>query len=74
MAVRQSKLIVTRTGSLEPLAEINAALTIVCNPNAPTCDLLPIDALAKLAGRLAGVLLIDEAYVDFAEQTAYSNW
>ena len=58
------------TGSLDRLAEINAALTIVCNPNAPTCDLLPIDALAKLAGRLAGVLLIDEAYVDFAEQSA----
>ncbi|MBL7214402.1 MAG: histidinol-phosphate transaminase [Phycisphaerae bacterium] len=54
-------------GSLEQLAEVNAALTIVCNPNAPTCQLLPIDALATLASALSGVLLIDEAYVDFAE-------
>lgn len=57
-------------GSLEQLAKVNAALTIVCNPNAPTCQLLPIEALADLAGRLAGVLLIDEAYVDFAEDNA----
>lgn len=57
-------------GSLDALAAANAALTIVCNPNAPTCDALGIDALAALAGRLEGVLLIDEAYVDFAEDTA----
>jgi histidinol-phosphate aminotransferase len=54
-------------GGLEKLADVNAALTIVCNPNAPTGQLLPIKALADLAGRLAGVLLIDEAYVDFAD-------
>lgn len=54
-------------GGLDKLADINAALTIVCNPNAPTGELLPIEALADLAGRLAGVLLIDEAYVDFAD-------
>jgi histidinol-phosphate aminotransferase len=57
-------------GSLDKLAEINAALTIVCNPNAPTTDFLPVDKLAKLAGRLSGVLLIDEAYVDYADDNA----
>ena len=57
-------------GGLDQLAEIDAPLTIVCNPNAPTCDLLGIDLLAKLAGRLSGVLLIDEAYVDFADDNA----
>jgi histidinol-phosphate aminotransferase len=55
------------SGSLDKLADINAALTIVCNPNAPTSDLLPIDALGVLADKLSGVLLIDEAYVDFAD-------
>ena len=58
------------SGSLERLAQSNAALTIVCNPNAPTCELLPIDTLAELAGQLSGVLLIDEAYVDFADDNA----
>ena len=57
-------------GSLDALAEINAPLTIVCNPNAPTCEFLPIDSLGVLAGKLRGVLLIDEAYVDFADDNA----
>ncbi len=57
-------------GSLGELAKIDAAMTIVCNPNAPTGDFIPIDELATLAGQLSGVLLIDEAYVDFAENDA----
>jgi histidinol-phosphate aminotransferase len=50
------------------LAMAGAALTIVCNPNAPTGSMVPVDEVASLADRLAGVLLVDEAYVDFAEQ------
>jgi histidinol-phosphate aminotransferase len=53
--------------SLEELARINAPFTIVCNPNAPTCDFTAVDKIAELAGRLEGVLLVDEAYVDFAQ-------
>lgn len=52
------------------LARINAPLTIVCNPNAPTSDFLPIEQLDRLASALSGVLLIDEAYVDFAPDHA----
>ncbi len=51
----------------DELAGTGAALTIVCNPNAPTGSFVNVDELASLAGELAGVLLIDEAYVDFAE-------
>ncbi len=56
--------------SLDELAKIDAAMTIVCNPNAPMGDFISIDELATLAGQLSGVLLIDEAYVDFAEDNA----
>lgn len=52
---------------LDHLAETGAALTIVCNPNAPTGQLIEAKKLGKLAGRLKSVLLIDEAYVDFAQ-------
>jgi histidinol-phosphate aminotransferase len=51
----------------DKLARVGAALTIVCNPNAPTGTLIQPDTLAELAGQLKGVLLIDEAYGDFAE-------
>jgi len=52
------------------LARINAALTIVCNPNAPTTDFLAVERLEQLASALRGVLLIDEAYADFALDNA----
>jgi histidinol-phosphate aminotransferase len=44
-----------------------AALTIVCNPNAPSGTFIPKEELSQLAEEIKGVLLIDEAYVDFAE-------
>jgi len=50
------------------LASTGAALTIVCNPNAPTGTFVNIEELASLADEIKGVLLIDEAYVDFAER------
>jgi histidinol-phosphate aminotransferase len=55
---------------LRDLARVNAPLTIVCNPNAPTTEFTAIEELQKLAGALDGVLLIDEAYVDFASDNA----
>ncbi len=50
------------------LASTNAALTIVCNPNAPSGSFVSVEELASLADELSGVLLIDEAYIDFAEK------
>lgn len=50
------------------LAGAGAALTIICNPNAPSGSFIDVDELASLADEVSGVLLIDEAYVDFAEK------
>ncbi len=60
-----AKLALNQSGS--GLAAAGAALTIVCNPNAPTGSFVSVDELKSLACKLSGVLLIDEAYVDFAE-------
>ncbi len=51
----------------DTLAQVGAPLTIVCNPNAPTGTLIQPDTLADLARQIKGVLLIDEAYGDFAD-------
>jgi histidinol-phosphate aminotransferase len=50
------------------LADASAALTIVCNPNAPTASFVQPAEIEKLARRLEGkgVVLVDEAYVDYA--------
>ena len=50
------------------LAGTNAALTIVCNPNAPTGTFISVGEIASLADEISGILLVDEAYVDFAQQ------
>jgi histidinol-phosphate aminotransferase len=49
------------------LTKTGASLTIVCNPNAPSGTFVSVAELASLADELSGVLLVDEAYVDFAE-------
>ena len=54
------------------LAETGAAMTIVCNPNAPSGSFVSADELGLLAEKITGVLLIDEAYVDFAEGNCVS--
>lgn len=52
------------------LAGTNAPLTIVCNPNAPSGTFVSVEELASLADELSGLLLIDEAYVDFAGENS----
>ncbi len=50
------------------LSSTGARLTLLCNPNAPSGTLVPPARIGELAAALQGVLLVDEAYVDFAEE------
>ncbi|MCP4377328.1 MAG: histidinol-phosphate transaminase [bacterium] len=58
--------------SIELLANENADVTFLASPNSPTGTLTPTDVLDDLAGRLDGLLVIDEAYADFANENALS--
>ncbi len=56
---------------LGQLARVRARLTIICSPNSPSGILTPTAKLAKLARALRDhLLVIDEAYVDFAPENA----
>jgi histidinol-phosphate aminotransferase len=56
---------------LDALARERANLTIVCNPNAPCGTNVPAEELSQMARRLGRrLLVIDEAYVDFADSNA----
>ena len=55
---------------VDALADAAAALIVVANPNSPSGTAAPVEQLAELAGRTAGVLAVDEAYVAFAEASA----
>jgi histidinol-phosphate aminotransferase len=53
-----------------PITQAN--LTLIANPNSPTGTQVPVPALEALANQLQGPLVIDEAYVDFAQANALS--
>jgi histidinol-phosphate aminotransferase len=55
---------------VEQLIEAGGAVTFVASPNSPSGTVAPMEQLEKLAAQLSGVLVIDEAYVDFAESNA----
>jgi histidinol-phosphate aminotransferase len=55
------------------LAEQSAALTFLCNPNAPSGTLVSLQQIEKLARSLPGILVVDEAYVDFAASEGASS-
>jgi histidinol-phosphate aminotransferase len=52
------------------LADARARVTFVCNPNAPSGTFIAVDELAALSEQVAGLLVVDEAYVDFAGDSA----
>jgi histidinol-phosphate aminotransferase len=55
---------------VESLIEAEGAVTFIASPNSPSGTVASIEQLDKLASQLSGVLVIDEAYVDFAESDA----
>jgi histidinol-phosphate aminotransferase len=52
---------------IEQLIEAQGAVTFIASPNSPSGTAAPVELLDKLAMQLSGVLVVDEAYVDFAE-------
>lgn len=50
----------------EGLLGNGSPLTLLSNPNSPTGTLVPPADVSRLAESLTGVLVVDEAYVDFA--------
>lgn len=55
---------------IEEIVAAKGAVTFIASPNSPSGHIVPLDDLRELAQRLSGILVIDEAYVDFAEYSA----
>jgi histidinol-phosphate aminotransferase len=56
-----------------PVAELIAAkgaITFIASPNSPSGHSVPLEQLRELAQNVSGIVVIDEAYVDFAECSA----
>lgn len=48
------------------LADTGARVTFLCNPNSPSGTVRPVAEVERLARAVTGILVVDEAYVDFA--------
>jgi histidinol-phosphate aminotransferase len=52
------------------LAEANGRVTFVCSPNSPSGTSVAVSRLDELSRKVSGLLVVDEAYVDFADESA----
>jgi len=55
---------------VDGLVSARAAVTLVAHPNAPSGTAMPRARLEALAEGVSGLLVVDEAYVDFADHHA----
>ena len=55
---------------VEELIRTKARLMILCNPHAPTGLFTPVETIGRIAERFPGVVVVDEAYVDFSSDHA----
>ncbi|HLO84357.1 MAG TPA: histidinol-phosphate transaminase [Nostocaceae cyanobacterium] len=55
---------------VEEILAANGSVTFIASPNSPSGHVVPKADLRKLASNLSGVLVIDEAYVDFTADNA----
>lgn len=54
------------------LLRARANVTMVASPNSPSGTAVPLEDLSRVADSVRGILVVDEAYADFAEETALS--
>lgn len=54
-------------------ADQNTRIVFVCSPNNPTGNLAPEEEVTKLAGQFKGLVIVDEAYIDFANNKGMAH-
>ncbi len=50
--------------------EHNTRLMFICSPNNPTGTSISSEQLKNIAGNFSGLVIVDEAYIDFSEKTS----
>ena len=54
--------------------DANTKLMFVCSPNNPTGNAFPVSEILKLAEAFDGMLVVDEAYIDFSSEPSLSGY
>ncbi len=59
---------------LEPhLNNPDLKVIFICSPNNPTGNLMHTEDIDYILNRFKGIVVLDEAYIDFSEQASYSS-
>jgi len=53
------------------IVDTNTKIIFICSPNNPTGNLIPSEGIETLLKRFIGLIVIDEAYIDFAEARSW---
>jgi histidinol-phosphate aminotransferase len=57
---------------VEALIQAQGAITFIASPNSPSGHLVTLEELRALAQGVSGIVVVDEAYTDFADSSALS--
>ncbi|MDR1714279.1 MAG: histidinol-phosphate transaminase [Prevotella sp.] len=60
-------------GTLLEKADENTKLIFLCSPNNPTGNLLNRREIEKVLNSFSGIVIVDEAYIDFASEKTWLN-
>ncbi|MCJ8289601.1 MAG: histidinol-phosphate transaminase [Crocinitomicaceae bacterium] len=55
------------------LDDSNVKLIFICSPNNPTGNLLRSSEIEEIINRFSGIVVIDEAYIDFADAQSWNT-
>lgn len=53
--------------------DANTKLIFICSPNNPTGNLITSEAIETIITKFKGLVIIDEAYIDFADEASWST-
>ena len=60
--------------NLLKVADENTKLVFLCNPNNPTANLLDENEIKNVLDNFEGIVIIDEAYIDFTDRESSIQW
>ena len=78
MARRSKKILLDNDFDLRPDAVLNAVadnskILFICSPNNPTGNLLDNEKIDFLINNFPGIVVVDEAYIDYAQSESWSH-
>jgi len=62
---------------VDPILEnikLNTKLLFICSPNNPSGNTVDRNAIERLLKAFNGLVVIDEAYIDFTEESSWTQW